>query len=77
VYQARDTRLNRTVAIKVLLQQLSGNPDLRARFEREKRFYRLSREGKQILTALFEEPNGIDTAIRRIRQKEKDRNDAA
>jgi len=35
VYRARDTRLDRIVAIKVLPSHLSSNPDLRARFERE------------------------------------------
>jgi len=35
VYRATDTRLDRTVAIKVLPAHLSSNPDLRARFERE------------------------------------------
>src|SRR5262249_2767699 len=35
VYQARDTRLNRTVAIKVLPAQSSAQPELRERFERE------------------------------------------
>src|SRR5438874_4399972 len=35
VYRARDTRLGRDVAIKVLPQHLSSNPDLKARFERE------------------------------------------
>ena len=35
VYRARDTRLDRTVAIKVLPSHLSSNLDLRARFERE------------------------------------------
>jgi len=35
VYRAKDTRLDRTVAIKVLPSHLSSNPDLRARFERE------------------------------------------
>ena len=35
VYRARDTRLDRTVAIKVLPVHLSSTPDLRARFERE------------------------------------------
>jgi serine/threonine protein kinase len=35
VYRARDTRLGREVAIKVLSQHLSANPDLKARFERE------------------------------------------
>ncbi|HEX7880980.1 MAG TPA: protein kinase [Candidatus Eisenbacteria bacterium] len=37
VYRARDTRLLRDVAVKVLPEQLSANPDLRARFEREAR----------------------------------------
>ena len=35
VYKARDTRLDRTVAIKVLPDHVSGDPDRRARFERE------------------------------------------
>jgi len=37
VYRARDTRLGRDVAIKILSERLSSNPDLRARFEREAR----------------------------------------
>jgi len=37
VYRARDTRLNRDVAIKVLPEHLSTNPELRERFEREAR----------------------------------------
>jgi len=37
VYRARDTRLERIVAIKVLPAHLSSNPDLRQRFEREAR----------------------------------------
>jgi serine/threonine protein kinase len=35
VYRARDTRLNRTVAIKALPAHLRDNADLRQRFERE------------------------------------------
>ena len=35
VYKARDTRLDRFVAIKVLPEHLGQNPTLRARFERE------------------------------------------
>ena len=37
VYRARDTRLDRTVAIKVLSAPLAADPDLRQRFEREAR----------------------------------------
>src|ERR1041385_618391 len=37
VYRARDTRLGREVAIKVLPQHLSTQPEVRARFEREAR----------------------------------------
>jgi Tol biopolymer transport system component len=37
VYRARDTRLDRDVAIKVLPAHLSQNTELRARFEREAR----------------------------------------
>ncbi len=37
VYRARDTRLERTVAIKVLPAELSSDPGLRERFDREAR----------------------------------------
>ena len=37
VYKARDTRLDRIVAVKVLSTQLSGMPEARERFEREAR----------------------------------------
>ena len=35
VYRARDTKLNREVAIKVLLPDVAGDPDRLARFKRE------------------------------------------
>jgi dipeptidyl aminopeptidase/acylaminoacyl peptidase len=37
VYKARDTRLDRLVALKVLPEHLSSNADIRQRFEREAR----------------------------------------
>jgi serine/threonine protein kinase len=37
VYKAKDTRLDRTVAIKVLASHLSQNPGVKQRFEREAR----------------------------------------
>ena len=37
VYRARDTRLERVVAVKILPSHIAERPDLRARFEREAR----------------------------------------
>ncbi len=37
VYRARDTRLDRTVAVKILPHHLSDNPEARQRFDREAR----------------------------------------
>src|ERR1700733_943858 len=37
VYRARDTRLDRAVAIKILTQGVADTPEVRQRFEREAR----------------------------------------
>jgi serine/threonine protein kinase len=37
VYKARDTRLDRTAAIKILPEAMAGHPDLRERMQREAR----------------------------------------
>ena len=37
VYKARDTRLDRTVAVKILSPDIASSPDARQRFEREAR----------------------------------------
>src|SRR5262249_52909392 len=54
-YKARDTRLDRTVAIKVLPQPLSASPDLRQRFEREART--ISRLSHPHICALYDVGN--------------------
>src|SRR6202166_3684623 len=37
VYRAKDTRLDRTVAVKILPSHLSDNPEAKQRFDREAR----------------------------------------
>ena len=37
VYRARDSRLGRTVAVKLLAPHLAASPEVRLRFEREAR----------------------------------------
>jgi len=37
VYRAKDTRLDRTVAVKILPSHLSENPEAKQRFDREAR----------------------------------------
>ena len=52
VYRARDTRLDRTVAIKVLPAHLSSSPEWRQRFEREART--ISRLSHPHICALYD-----------------------
>jgi len=59
VYRARDTRLDRTVAVKILPPQLAGDPSLRERFDREARL--ISSLNHPHICALFDigEQNGV------------------
>ncbi len=43
VYRARDSCLDRTVAVKILFSYLSENPEARKRFDHEARTFRVER----------------------------------
>ena len=60
VYRAHDTRLDRSVAIKVLPAHLSDNPELKSRFEREAKT--ISSLNHPHVCALFDvgHENGVD-----------------
>ena len=63
VYKATDTRLDRTVAIKVLPERLSDNAELRQRFEQEARA--VSRLNHPHICTLHDigHDNGIDFIV--------------
>jgi len=63
VYRARDTRLDRIVAVKVLPPHLSSNPQLRERFEREARA--ISSLSHPHICPLYDvgQQNGIDYLV--------------
>jgi serine/threonine protein kinase len=58
VYKARDTRLDRSVAVKVLPSQHSSSPEARQRFEREAKT--ISRLSHPHICALFDFGTGRD-----------------
>jgi len=63
VYRARDTRLDRIVAIKIVPSHLSNNPEARQRFEREARA--ISRLSHPNICTLFDvgHQDGIDFLV--------------
>jgi eukaryotic-like serine/threonine-protein kinase len=63
VYRARDTRLDRTVAVKILTQGLEGTPEVRQRFDREARA--VSSLNHPHVCALYDvgHQNGIDYLV--------------
>src|SRR5262249_12882899 len=63
VYRARDTRLDRTVAIKVLPAELSANLERRQRFEREARI--ISSLNHPHIFALYDigQQDGVDYLV--------------
>jgi serine/threonine protein kinase len=76
VYRARDTRLDRIVAIKVLRTHLAADPDRRQRFEREARL--ISQLNHPHICTLFDvghhEPSiGSEHAVDYLVSTSKDR----
>src|SRR5687768_13803139 len=63
VYRARDTRLDRTVAVKVLPSALAADPQLRDRFDREARA--ISSLSHPHICTLFDvrNQNGVDYLV--------------
>ncbi len=63
VYKARDTRLDRIVAIKVLLEHLADNPERKQRFEREAKA--ISQLNHPHICTLYDvgEQDGIDYLV--------------
>ncbi len=63
VYQAKDTCLERTVAIKILPEHLAGNPERKQRFRREARA--ISQLNHRNICTLFDvgEQDGIDYLV--------------
>ena len=73
VYRARDTRLDRTVAIKVLPSHLSGNADLRARFEREARAISNLQHANICVLHDIGQQDGVDFLVMEFLEGETDR----
>ena len=63
VYRAKDTRLERTVAIKILPEHLAGNPERKQRFGREARA--ISQLNHPNICTLFDvgEQDGLDYLV--------------
>src|SRR5262245_15206712 len=70
VYKARDTRLDRFVAIKVLSADLAASPDARERFEREART--ISQLSHPHICALFDvgQQGGVEFLVMELLEGE-------
>jgi Tol biopolymer transport system component/predicted Ser/Thr protein kinase len=60
VYLARDTKLDRQVALKVLPEELAASPDRRARFEREAKAIAALKHPNIVTIYSVEKSNGVD-----------------
>src|SRR5438093_416125 len=70
VYKARDTRLERTVAVKILPQHLSASSEVRQRFEREART--ISQLSHPHICALYDvgHQNGVEYLVMELLEGE-------
>ena len=62
VHQARDTRLDRTVAVKVLPEHVARDRELKQRFEREAKTISSLNHGSVILAQDDDEEDDLDDA---------------
>ena len=65
VYKARDTRLDRTVAIKVLPEHVASDPDLKQRFEREAKV-KTCHPGQAKRKSRLKAPEGEESMVKQI-----------
>ncbi|HLE55935.1 MAG TPA: protein kinase, partial [Rhodothermia bacterium] len=63
VYRARDTKLDRAVAIKVLPESFAHDPERLARFEREAKTLAALNHPNIAIIHGFEEANGIQALV--------------
>ena len=63
VYRARDARLNRDVALKVLPELFANDPDRLARFKREAQVLASLNHPKIAAIYGFEESNGLHALV--------------
>ena len=70
VYRARDTRLDRDVAVKVLPQTVAGDPDALARFEREAKAVAALSHPNILAIFDFGRQNGIAYAVTELLEGE-------
>jgi len=70
VYRARDTRLKREVAVKVLPEQLADDPDVLARFEREAQSVAALSHPNILAIHDFGRENGVSFAVMELLEGE-------
>jgi serine/threonine protein kinase len=68
VYRARDSRLNRDIALKVLLERSAADPERRARFAREAQSIAALNHPNIVTIDSVEEANGVPFLMMGLRE---------